>query len=201
MTLTSLFLRQLTSTENIQIKKPLCSFPTNIGEWTGKQAHFERQIYDFLGVDDSYLSTYRTDDGGEVQLYIGFYKSQREGHLIHSPKNCMPGSGWNIIYSSTERLTIPNHRPELINMVKLIVEKGGQRKIVFYCFQSRGRYIYSEYLQKVYLFIDSITRNRTDGSFIRLISPIKNGDGRKAAKDLKDFARLLIPILDRYIPS
>ena len=47
-----------------------------------------QKIYDILGVDDSFLCDYRDDKNRMVQLYIGFYQSQREGDLIHSPKNC-----------------------------------------------------------------------------------------------------------------
>jgi hypothetical protein len=51
------------------------------------------------------------------------------------------------------------------------------------------------------LVIDSITKRRTDGSFVRLIAPVANGNAEMALKDLKQFAELLFPILSEYIPS
>jgi len=50
----------------------------------GKEDRFDQKVYDILGVDDSTVYTYESPDGRQVQLYVGFYKSQREGDLIHS---------------------------------------------------------------------------------------------------------------------
>ena len=113
----------------------------------------------------------------------------------------MPGSGWNILRTSSEELTIPNTNPGKVRVIKLILEKGSQKQIVLYWFQSRGRFIASEYMQKIYLVTDSITRRRTDGTFVRLISPATDGNEGKTVNCLKDFAKLLIPILQEYIPS
>ena len=163
--------------------------------------YFDQKIYDLVGVDDSFLANYSNPDIGHIQLYVGFYKSQKEGDLIHSPKHCVPGSGWNIIRTSLEELRIPNHNPGTIKVIKLIIAKGSKRQIVLYWFQSRGRFIASEYMQKIYLVIDSITRHRTDGAFVRLIAPIFNGDEKKTLTNLKSFASLLIPVLQEYLPS
>jgi len=201
MILTMVCLSYLSHGENIQPKKPFSTFPMKIGEWTGEEQQFDKRIYDILGVDDSALVNYRTPDGRQAQLYVGFYQSQREGDLIHSPKNCMPGAGWNIIETSLEDLTVSKHNPEKIKLIKLVLIKGSQRQIVLYWFQSRGRIIASEYTKLIYLVIDSITKHRTDGSFVRLIAPVLGGDEEKALKDLKDFAKLLMPILQEYIPS
>ncbi len=194
-------LKYLSHGEDIKLNKPFSTFPKQIGEWAGKEEHFDEKIYDVLGVDDSFLSNYHTSDGRQVHLYIGFYQSQREGDLIHSPKHCMPGAGWNIIGTSIEELIVPNHNPEKIKMIKLLLEKGAQRQVVLYWFQSRGRFIASEYMQKIYLVIDSIMKHRTDGSFVRLIAPVVADNEEKSVKDLKGFAKLLIPILQEYIPS
>ena len=99
------------------------------------------------------------------------------------------------------KLIIPNNNPEKIEAIRFILEKGKQRQVVLYWFQSRGRFISSEYMQKIYLVFDSITRQRTDGSFVRLIAPVKDGDNEKTLYDLKEFAGFIIPILQEYIPS
>jgi EpsI family protein len=154
-----------------------------------------------LGVDDSFLGSYKTSDGRQVELYIGFYQNQREGDLIHSPKNCMPGGGWNIVHTSLEEIKTPGTNPENYKVIKLMLQKGAQKQVVLYWFQSRGRIINSEYMQKIYLVVDSMMRHRTDGSFVRLIAPVLNGDETKALNTLKDFAVQLMPILYEYIPS
>ena len=196
-----LFLRYLTHAEIIKPIKPLSTFPKQIGEWIGKEEHFDQRVYDVLGVDDSFLCRYRTLDGRQLELYIGFYQSQREGDLIHSPKNCMPGSGWNIVKTSIEEIIIPHFGDRNIKVNKLVTQNGSQQQVALYWFQSRGRIIASEYMQKIYLVIDSITKHRTDGSLIRIISPSMYQNGKNTEDDLKDFANMLIPILQNYIPS
>jgi EpsI family protein len=180
--------------------KPLSEFPIKIGPWTGIEGRFDREIYDILGVDDSFLCDYRNRDGELIQLYIGYYDSQREGDLIHSPKNCMPGSGWNIISASI--IGLPNHDNPAVqtNIIKLILEKGNQRQVVLYWFQSRGRIISSEYWQKIYLVWDAFLKHRTDGSFVRLIAPIKENEVETTGY-MQAFALRLFPVLEQYLPG
>jgi EpsI family protein len=201
MMLTMVCLTYLSHGENIRPNKPLSTFPKKIGEWVGEERRFDKKVYDILGVDDSFLSNYRTPDGRPVNLYIGFYQSQRQGDLIHSPKNCMPGAGWNVIETSKAYLIHENIDAAKKQISKLLLQNGAQKQVMFYWFQSRGRIISSEYMQKIYLVIDSITRHRTDGSFVRLMAPVINHDEAMAEKSLEDFAKILFPILKEYIPS
>jgi len=60
----------------------------------------------------------------------------------------------------------------------------------------------NEYLVKWFLFWDSLTRNRTDGALVRLITPLES----KAATDsadgvLQEFARVAEPRLQGYLPD
>jgi len=201
MIFTAIFLNYINHSEDVHPNKPLSSFPKQIGVWRGVEQRFDDKIYEVLGVDDSFLATYRNSNGGQVQLYIGFYQSQREGDLIHSPKNCMPGAGWNIVSSSIEKLDVSDTDYKTIKTVRFKLQNGIHEQAVLYWFQSRGRIISSEYLQKIYLVVDSISRHRTDGSFVRLIAPIDNGDEKKTVEYIKDFGKLIFPILTEYIPA
>lgn len=201
MLFTFVFLKFINHREEIKTDKPLSTFPKEIGQWKGTEGRFDQKIYDILGVNDSFLCNYRAAGGSDVQLYVGFYQSQKEGDLIHSPKNCMPGQGWDITNTSIAKVNIPGNSPSKINVIRLDLENNGDKEIVFYWYQSRGRFISSEYWQKIYLVIDSITKGRTDGSFVRLIAPVINGNEAKAVKDLKDFTRLVVPLLEKYLPS
>lgn len=201
MLVTMFSLKYVSLSENIKPNKPFSTFPKKIGEWVGTEGRFDQKVYDLLGVDDSFLANYNTADGRSVQLYVGFYQSQKEGDIIHSPKNCMPGGGWNITKTEIKKVAIPDNNPPEIKAIKLDLEKGTEKQIVLYWFQSRGRFISSEYWQKIYLVIDSITRRRTDGAFVRLIAYVRDKDEEKALADLKDFAGQLIPILQEYLPS
>ncbi len=201
MILTMVLLGVVNHSETVKPNKAFDSFPMEIGVWKGATSRFDEKVYDSLGVDDSILATYRNDDGEYVQLYVGFYQSQREGDLIHSPKNCMPGSGWNITETSIERVGVNDgENNKSIDVIKLLLENGIQKQVVLYWFQSRGRIISSEYMQKIWLVIDSITKQRTDGSFVRLIAPVDESE-QMSLKVLKKFTKGIYPYLNEYIPS
>lgn len=164
-------------------------------------ARFEDRIYKALGVDDSILAFYRNPQSdSSIELYIGYYQSQREGDIIHSPRNCMPGAGWNI--GSIDPIVLDllevGRSPVTIN--KTVLLNGDKKQIMFYWFHSRGRIIRSEYTQKIFLVWDSIFRHRTDGSFVRIVSPVTGCDEQKTISDLKKFSETLFPILDDFIP-
>ena len=189
------FVRQSTDVPPL---RPLSEFPQQIDGWQGQTSRFDARIYDVLGVDDSFLANYTDAKGDTVNLYIGFYQSQKEGDLIHSPKNCMPGAGWGIARTDSAQVQDGRRGARVIN---LLLNKGAEQQVMLYWFHSRGRIISSEYWQKIYLVIDSITRRRTDGSFVRLIAPVRDGDIDQATETLRGFAERLMPILDQFLPS
>ena len=200
MLLTLLGINYFGQFKDVNPLKPLSEFPTRIGSWSGNVERFDQKIYDVLGVDDSFLCDYLRPDGKRIQLYIGFYNSQREGEMIHSPKNCMPGSGWDITNTSVETLTVPGGNPGKIGIIKLILEKEGQKQMALYWFQSRGRIISSEYWEKIYLVWDANFKHRTDGAFVRLIAPVNKGE-EETTKLMTQFAIELFPILEQYLPG
>ena len=187
-------------TEQILPNKPFSEFPLSVGERAGTKNQLDERVYNVLGVEDYVMADYRNmSSGSMVNLYVGFYQSQKEGDIIHSPRNCMPGAGWKITESSIKEINLTN-RKDPINVAKLLIQKGSQKQMVLYWFQSRGRIISSEYWQKIWLVMDSVTRQRTDGSFVRLISPVTT-DEQHAATILEAFVKDIFPALSTHIPS
>ena len=159
----------------------------------------DEKVYNILGVEDYIMADFTKAQGQRVNLYVGFYQSQSKGDLIHSPKNCMPGAGWNIVQSSAIPVDIPQSG-KTIKIAKLLLAKDGQKQVVYYWFQSRGRIICSEYMQKIWLVVDSIMKNRTDGSFVRLIAPVIKNEA-EAEVLLTQFADEVYPVLNQFIPN
>ena len=195
------YLTFFSKSEDIPPKKELSAFPKTIDAWTGSLEFFNPEVYNVLGVDDSVLINYSSRDAKTVQLYVGYYESQREGDLIHSPKNCLPGSGWLITRTSSEKLSLSENKLQNIDVNKLLLEKGEEKQMVLYWFQSHGRFISSEYMQKIYMVWDSLTQNRTDQAFVRLVAPIGPGGEQFTKNYLIEFAEKIIPILSEYLPN
>ena len=189
----------LSHSERIKPNRPFSQFPLEIGPWRGVTSQMDEQVYNILGVEDYIMANFSKNTGQRVNLYVGFYQSQSKGDLIHSPKNCMPGAGWNIAQSSVMPIDLPKSG-KTIKIAKLLLANGGQKQVVYYWFQSRGRIINSEYMQKIWLVVDSITKNRTDGSFVRLIAPVIK-DETAAEVLLTQFADDIFPTLNQFIPN
>ena len=131
-------------------------------------------------------------------MYVGYYASQRTGDTIHSPKNCLPGAGWDPVQSGYIKISIPGGRQIVVN--EYVIQQGLDKQLVFYWYQGRGRVIASEYSGKFWMVADAISRNRTDGALVRLVTPMNDGEVHARAR-LVSFTQLLFPQLESIIPN
>lgn len=174
-------------------------FPLELGGWHGRRQHLEPEIIDALKFDDYLLADFaRGGDPSPVSLYSAYYASQRAGESIHSPRTCLPGGGWQVMESAR---VVPDAGLGF-QVNRVLIQKGGDRQLVYYWFRQRGRVITDEYAAKVYLLLDALGMNRTDGALLRLTTPVPQGaDVVRAERRLLDFLGVLEPRLSRYIPD
>jgi len=183
-------------------RRVFAEFPLQLGEWKGQLGGLEDNIKDSLRAEDYLFSDYYKTDDGLINLYSAYYDDQSRGDVIHSPRACIPGGGWEIkaIKPYAIESIIIDGKPLLVN--RLQIRRGEHTQVVYYWFQQRGRSIQSEWMVKLYMFWDSLTRNRTDGSLIRLTAIVMPGEDEDAAdKRLEEFIVLIFPLLQDYIPN
>ena len=177
------------------------SFPTRLGPWQGHPSLLEPQVEHALGLDDYIVSDYVKPEGGVVNFYVAYYPSQRKGSSPHSPMVCIPGGGWQITkferssyHSKSLGITLPLNR--------VIIAQNNNKQLVYYWFVQRGHNIANEYWSKWRLFSDAITKNRTDGALVRLVTPIVSGESEDAADErLQSFIEEVEPRLKAYLPE
>src|SRR5205814_3778870 len=118
---------------------------------------------------------------------------------IHSPKNCLPGSGWTPIQSDRITVSLPGQTPFPVN--RYLIAQGEERQLVLYWYWAHNRAVASEYSAKLYLVTDSIRMRRTDGSMIRLSTPIAAHESVKHAEQaLVSWAGKIVPLINTYVP-
>jgi EpsI family protein len=179
-----------------QAHRPLQEFPDDIASWHGKELPYEPDIVKAIGVDD-YTNREYSDGGRPIELYIGYYKDQRSGDAIHSPKNCLPGEGWEPVRST--RLEIGSAgKSVLVN--EYIVEQGTERDLVLYWYQTHGRIVASEYSAKFWLVADGLRRRPTDGAMVRIWTTAADGEGHAEGRAV-DFARTIYPKVAEFLPD
>jgi EpsI family protein len=188
--------------EQVLLKKPFTEFPLTIADWHGKELRLDQSVLDVLKLTDYMMRAY-VDKPSEntpvpVWLYVGYYQSQRTGATYHSPKNCLPGAGWQFV--ETEQVRLPVSGKMEITINKVLIQKGLDRQVILYWYHDRGRVIASEYWAKGYMIWDSITRHRTDGSLVRLSVPVTTTPEAAYRHGLA-FLHDLWPFLQDYMPS
>ena len=196
---TAFYANRLTHGEAVPLAESLDRFPMRIGEWQGKTRYFAPEIYEKLGVSDSLLRVYFNPKGQRVWLYVGYYQSQRRGAQIHSPKYCLPGGGWSVLRQRVREIPIPSGEP--VRAVEAVYQKGGEKEVFLYWYQSRGRYITSEYMQKLHMLLGALRYNRTDAAFVRYSVPVEQDDVAKAVRIGIGFIQQTVPILNRFLPG
>lgn len=189
--------------EKTPINRPLTDFPVAIGEWRGTRTVMEPVYRNALTFSDYTMIDYRNSQGREIGFYTAYYASQTKGGSIHSPATCLPGSGWSFEESGV--IPVALNRPDgmvSIPVSRAFMEKGGQRQLTYYWFPQRGRVLNNPFALKLYLFWDALTRQRTDGSLVRIITPVNATERVEDAEArMQSFVRLLVPHLDAYLPG
>lgn len=195
-------------------RTPLAEFPMDIDDWHGQAVErFDQKILTVLGVDDYISRAYVSAAKSPVGLYIGYYRSQREGDTMHSPLNCLPGAGWQPVRQ--ERVTlgvssridpatgqVSGRREIVVN--RFLIQKGLEKQVVVYWYQSHGRVVASEYWGKIFTVLDAIRINRTDAAMVRIISPVAEADPDGEARSVRAaeaFTQAIFPRLERHLPD
>jgi EpsI family protein len=180
---------------------PLSAMPTSIGAWHSiSEDTLSLPIRQVLHADDLLARTYEVIPGTQVQLFIAYYRTQRSGEAMHSPRNCLPGSGWEPLSVSLIRTDMGRGRMEQLN--RYLVEKDGHRLLVVYWYQEHNRVIADEYRGKFYLMWDSIRRGSRDGALVRVSVPLTQGmDENEAAKTIRQFIHSATPEITRVLPD
>jgi exosortase D (VPLPA-CTERM-specific) len=185
------------------INRPLEEFPLNFGEWHGKSTPMEQMYLDTLKLSDYVIINFRNDGGKEINFYTAYYANQTKGESIHSPATCLPGSGWTFSESGPASIPLDGKAGKRTIMVnRAFMEKDGQRQLTYYWFPQRGRVPGNLFELKFYVFWDAITRQRTDGALVRVITPVMPTERVEEAElRMHSFVQQAVPILDGYLPG
>ena len=184
----------------VPLRRTLEEFPFQIGDWKGvDQGRFPDEVMKVLQASDYMSRKYKRPDGAVVDLYVGYYQQQRAGESMHSPKNCLPGTGYEVLDAQRMMLDIPQvHKRIEVN--RFMVESDQNKQFVLYWYDTHGRDFASEYEGKAILVWEALKTGRTDGALIRVMMPITSAKGQ-AEEVSTAFARQIYPYLKDYLPD
>lgn len=197
---TLLFLELRSTGEAVLVRRSLDAFPATIGEWRGREATlFEVEVLNVLKVKDYLMRRYVDPAGRSLWLYIGYWDTQRKGAQPHSPRNCLPGGGWQPLEAS--RVTIPLPAPYApITVNRYLIQKDRDMQVVFYWYHQQGQAIAGEVPARIEMVRNAILKNRTDGALVRVSGPVY-GSIPETSERLVGYIRAVYPILGEYLPD
>lgn len=129
---------------------------------------------------------------------VSYYERQAQGKTIHSPRNCLPGAGWEIVSGDTREVLV-NGQPRTVN--RYLLQNGRTTAVAYYWYQGRGRVTASEYAVKWNLLRDAALSGRTEEALVRIIVPVtENEPVNRADAVLTAIAPTLMSEVDRVLP-
>lgn len=147
---------------------PMRSIPRTLAGLEGRDLVVPEEERKVAGMSDYMMRVFTEDSIPRFTTYVGYYDRQVQGKSIHSPKNCLPGAGWEILNSA--RVPLPIAAPARVNRV--LLANGGTRALVYYWYQGRGRISASEYAVKWELMRDAALKGRTEEALVRIVVPL-----------------------------
>jgi EpsI family protein len=188
--------------ENLPPVSPLASFPTSLAGWQMyKDVKIEQETLDILKADDTLNRIYiNPEKNSEAFLFVAFFMTQRYGQAPHSPKNCLPGSGFEPIESGPLPISVPG-RAEPIVVNRYLTARGDEKSVTLYWYQSHSRIIAGEFSAKFWLIADSIRYHRSDSSLIKVVVPVRNNDAATATRVATEFVQAIFAQISHQLPS
>ena len=182
-------------------KKNLDKLPYTIDGMSGVDILMEKSVIKELDPDVYVFRNYTSADGRIINVYIGYYGTQKGGRSAHNPEGCYPGAGWSILGESMTEVPVKQggyKRDIKLNVLQ--VKRGNVNQLVYHWYQTeRDTVIVNGVQQNINRFKNRLLHNRDDGAFIR-ISEDNNDNEVKTKKDIEDFIQQLFPLVVQYWP-
>ena len=186
--------------EPVVVKTNLENLPMEIAGYKGTEDFFPDSVYKELNADRHVYRHYRSADGKQVDLYIGYYGTAKGGRTGHNPYGCLPGAGWGIL-DSGQMILKTNNYPNGISVNYILARKAETYESVLHWYQSAGNKVLSTGIQQnIERFIGRVFYNRNDGAFVRVSVFGKEEHLKEASLLVNSFAAKVLDILPEYWP-
>jgi len=183
---------------SVPINRPLAQFPAAVSGWRmAGEGQLSSDVQDVLKASDTLVRQYIGAQGEKVQLYIGYHGGGKGGGEIHSPKHCLPGSGWFERSSAREKVSAAGQE---LNLVQAVYQKGDSNELFLYWYQVRDKSLSEEFSLKGQQIVNSVLHRRRDASFVRISVPFQ-GDQQRALAVGRRFLQDFLPQIRSFLPS
>lgn len=179
----------------------LAAIPSYLSEWkTDRNISMDEQTLNELKSDQYIWRKYSDNKGKQISLFIGYFKDQKYGSQIHSPKHCLPGGGWKIVDKNYYSIQIADTSNQTLTMNKMINSNGRHNELMFYWYWTRSGIITSEYGLKLDLAKNALLRKPTDAAFIRINLPLDTKNPEESHAFAQQFIQSFFQSINESLP-
>jgi EpsI family protein len=185
----------------VQLAAPLSTIFDGVTGYRVQHQQVSDEERRVAGMTDYIGRLYWRDTVPAFSIYVGYYDRQTQGHTIHSPRNCLPGAGWEVLSGGV--LTVPSGATNYV-VNRYVLKNGAATAVAYYWYEGRGRVVASEYRVKWNLLRDAAILGHTEEALARLIvfidEPVGTGAAAQAVYARADaFAEPLVGRLIRDV--
>jgi EpsI family protein len=169
--------------EAMPLTRPLSSVLAEVPGYVTTEQKIGKDELQVAGMSSYVARAYVRDSAVAFSTLVSYYDRQTKGRTIHSPRNCLPGAGWEIVDAETRSIAVDGV-DHAVNRYTL--KNGSLTALAYYWYQGRGRVTASEYAVKWNLLRDAALLGRSDEALVRVVVPVsRGGDTTRFAGNLR----------------
>jgi len=157
----------------VPLSAPLASVLRDVPGYRTQEQRISEDERRIAGMSDYVARVYWRDSVPAFTTFVSYYERQTQGKTIHSPRNCLPGAGWEVMTATTQDVMLDG-RPVTLN--RALRCNGAATAVVFYWYQGRGRLVANEYAVKWNLLRDAALEGHTEEALVRVVVPLPRTD-------------------------
>lgn len=174
--------------------------PAEFPDWRHQVRELTPDVAEVIGADDTIVVDFLSPDGDYLNIYAAYLEARRDGRSWHSPRQCIPGGGWEI--KSHTVVDGGDFNGARLHYNRLLIENRGARQLVYYWYPQRGRHVANEFMMRFLLTVDAVARRRSDGAMVRLLTDVKAGESVDDAEErLRATLAKVEEFLPKYVPN
>lgn len=168
------FVWQTHAQRQMPLAAPLSGIIPALDGYTVFDQHIGAEERRVAGMSDYVARAYVRDSMQVFSTLVSYYDRQGQGKTIHSPRNCLPGAGWEVL-RGTQRPIVVDGAAHDVN--HYVLKNGPATDVVYYWYQGRGRIVASEYAVKWNLLRDAALLGHTEEALVRIVIPVQAPGG------------------------
>ena len=178
---------------------PLSEVFKDLKTWKAEGfSELDAKIVKSLDLDDYINQTY-TNGSDHVFLYIGYYLTSMQVGAAHDPLVCFPGQGWVLSARSGGKAQIDPQTGGAVSYSSMIAQRGNQKELLVYWFQSYDRANPGTFSQKLATWWGKMSNKGEDNAFVRVSISLERRSPEEGHRAIFGFIREFYPEFLKYV--